>query len=71
MLSETSRPLFSKLLDVNMALSEAKENNDLKAYLKAEAEYNYIEAQIIDDMGITAWTNFINIGRQMFAPSQN
>jgi len=71
MLTETARPLFSKLLDVNMRMTEAADANDLKGYLAAEAEYKDLENQIIDDMGITAWRNFINMGRQMFAPAQN
>lgn len=71
MLSEIARPLFSKLLDANMRMTEAMETNDLKNYLEAESEYKDLEDQIIDDMGITAWRNFINMGRQVFAPSQN
>lgn len=71
MLTETARPLFSKLLDANMRMTQAMESNDLKAYLASESEYKDLEAQIIEDMGITAWRNFINIGRQMFAPAQN
>ena len=71
MLSETSRPLFSKLLDVNMRMTEAADANDLKGYLAAESEYKDLESQIIDDMGITSWRQFLNIGREMFAPIQN
>lgn len=71
MLSETSRPLFSKLLDANMRMTVATETNDLKSYLESEREYKDLEDQIIEDMGITAWRSFINMGRQMFAPAQN
>ena len=71
MLSEIARPLFSKLLDANMRMTEAMESNDLKNYLEAESEYKYLEDQIIDDMGEREWRSFINMGRKMFAPAQN
>lgn len=70
MLSEIVRPLFSKLLDVNMSIGEAIESNDLASYLKLEAEYKDLEDQIIDHMGITEWRNFMNMGRKMFAPAE-
>ena len=54
-----------------MRMTEAADANDLKGYLAAESEYKDLESQIIDDMGITSWRQFLNIGREMFAPAQN
>jgi len=70
MMTEKQSEIFRKVLDTNMEVIQLQaEGKFLKAFEKAK-EHNAHVKKLKESMGEEAYNNFIEIGRQMFAPKK-
>lgn len=65
-MNERSSQLFSQLVDINWELNNVDYPKTIKFALTEQ--YWKIKNELIDEMGIDAFNNFIEQGRRMFAP---
>jgi hypothetical protein len=69
-MNERSSKLFSKLLDVNWRLGEAREDGtDLILIQALDALYDRVVRELKDEMGEREYADFIEGGRKMFGIS--
>ena len=64
-MNERSSQLFSQLVDINWELNNVNYPRTIK--LALIEQYWKIKNELIDEMGIDAFNNFIEQGRRMFA----
>jgi hypothetical protein len=65
-MNERSSQLFSQLVDINWELNNVDYPKTIKFALTEQ--YWKIKNELIDEMGIDAFNNFVEQGRRMFAP---
>lgn len=70
MMTEKQSEIFRKVLDTNMEVDQLQaEGKFSEAWKKAE-EHNAHVKELKESMGEEAYNNFIELGRQMFAPKK-
>jgi hypothetical protein len=70
MMTEKQSEIFRKVLDTNMEVDQLQAEGKFgEAWKKAE-EHNAHVKELKDSMGEEAYNNFIEMGRQMFAPKK-
>ena len=69
-MTQEQSEIFRKVLDTNWEVDQLQaEGKFVEAWKKAE-EHNAHVRDLKDSMGEEAYNNFINMGRQMFAPKK-
>jgi hypothetical protein len=61
--------LFRDLLDVNWMIEENKANKEMARFLTIA--YHSIQNELRECMGDREYSDFIRMGREMFAPAKN
>ena len=70
MMTEKQSEIFRKVLDTNMEVDQLQAEGKFgEAWKKAE-EHNAHVKELKESMGEEAYNNFIELGRQMFAPKK-
>jgi hypothetical protein len=70
MMTEKQSEIFRKVLDTNMEVDQLQAEGKFgEAWKKAE-EHNGHVKELKESMGEEAYNNFIEMGRQMFAPKK-
>ena len=70
MMTEKQSEIFRKVLDTNMEVDQLQAEGKFgEAWKKAE-EHNAHVKELKESMGEAAYNNFIELGRQMFAPKK-
>jgi len=70
MMTEKQSEIFRKVLDTNMEVDQLQAEGKFgEAWKKAE-EHNAHVKELKESMGEEAYNNFIEMGRQMFAPKK-
>ena len=70
MMTEKQSEIFRKVLDTNMEVDQLQAEGKFgEAWQKAE-EHNAHVKELKESMGEEAYNNFIEMGRQMFAPKK-
>jgi len=65
-MTEHESKLFNQLLEVNWELGQTTNSTIKQALME---QYWNLQEQISESMGRQEWKNFINTGREMFAPA--
>jgi hypothetical protein len=70
MMTEKQSEIFRKVLDTNMEVDQLQAEGKFgEAWKKAEAHNAHVK-ELKESMGEEAYNNFIEMGRQMFAPKK-
>jgi len=69
MTNEQSK-IFSEVLDANWQVKELIEAGEWVAAMVAVDKLNTLKQELKDSMGETAYDDFMETGRKMFAPKQ-
>ena len=64
-MTNEQRQILSKLIDANWEADNT--SNDYLTRDNARQDYYDLKRQLISSMGVDAYNEFMNIGRQMFA----
>ena len=64
-MTNEQRQILSKLIDANWEADNT--SNDYLTRDNARQDYYDLKSQLISSMGVDAYNEFMNIGRQMFA----
>ena len=70
MMTEKQSEIFRKVLDTNMEVDQLQAEGKFKEAWKKAEEHNSHVKELKESMGEEAYNNFIEMGRQMFAPKK-
>jgi hypothetical protein len=70
MMTEKQSEIFRKVLDTNMEVDQLQAEGKFREAWKKAEEHNAHVKELKESMGEEAYNNFIEIGRQMFAPKK-
>ncbi len=70
MMTEKQSEIFRKVLDTNMEVDQLQAEGKFKEAWKKAEEHNAHVKELKESMGEEAYNNFIELGRQMFAPKK-
>lgn len=65
MLTESQRAIFTRIIDLNWEFTQEK--NSTKKFELFE-QLNAAKSELKESMGVDAYNDFINKGKQMFSP---
>jgi hypothetical protein len=69
-MTDTQSALFSKLVDLNWEIDQLFAQGKTTEAFNLSNQYVETEKELIESMGKEEYDNFIEMGRQMFAPAQ-
>ncbi len=70
MMTEKQSEIFRKVLDTNMEVDQLQAEGKFRDAWKKAEEHNDHVKELKESMGEEAYNNFIEMGRQMFAPKK-
>lgn len=70
MMTEKQSEIFRKVLDTNMEVDQLQAEGKFREAWKKAEEHNAHVKELKESMGEEAYNNFIELGRQMFAPKK-
>ncbi len=70
MMTEKQSEIFRKVLDTNWEVDQLQAEGKFKEAWKKAEDHNAHVKELKESMGEEAYNNFIELGRQMFAPKK-
>lgn len=70
MMTEKQSKIFNKVLETNWEVDQLQAEGKFTAAWEKAEEHNAHVKELKESMGEEAYNNFINLGREMFAPKK-
>ena len=70
MMTEEQSKIFNKVLETNWQVDQLQAEGKVTAAWEKAEEHNAHVKELKESMGEEAYNNFINLGREMFAPKK-
>ena len=70
MMTEEQSKIFNKVLETNWEVDQLQAEGKFTAAWEKAEEHNSHVKELKESMGEEAYNNFINLGREMFAPKK-